>query len=226
MQKFALVVAGGKGLRMGSDLPKQFMLLRGRPILMRTLEAFFYFDPQIQIILVLPALEIERWQQLCAKHDFQLPHRLASGGANRTESVRNGLSSIKAQDGLVAIHDGVRPMVSGQLIGEAYDQAATKGNAIASVALKDSIRFDDGYENKALDRSQYRLVQTPQTFKLGLILDAYQKIGELSMTDDASVLEAAGHEITLIEGDYRNLKITRQEDIKIAEALWEEPLHK
>lgn len=224
MQKFAIVVAGGKGIRMGGDQPKQFMLLHGKPILMRTLKAFFHYDQQVSIILVLSSSERDRWQKLCQEHDFHVPHQLAKGGKNRSESVRNGLSAIDANDGLVAIHDGVRPLVNQDTIREAYGVAEKKGNAIATVALKDSIRFDDGYENKALDRSQYRLIQTPQTFQLRLIKEAYAKIGKLSMTDDASVLEAAGHQINMIEGEYSNLKITTQEDLKIAEALWEEPL--
>lgn len=223
MQRYAVVVAGGKGVRMGGALPKQFMLLHGKPILMRTLEAFFNHDQRINIILVLSSSEEERWHQLCQKHDFQVPYQTAQGGDNRSESVRNGLSAIEAANGLVAIHDGVRPLVSGKIIRHAYETAEKRGNAIATVALKDSIRFDDGYENKALDRSQYRLIQTPQTFQLGLIKEAYDKIGNLFMTDDASVLEAAGHQINMIEGDYRNIKITTQEDLKVAEALWEEP---
>lgn len=221
MQKYAIIVAGGKGSRMGGKIPKQFLLLKSRPVLMHTLEAFYRRDRQISIILVLPHDELSRWQDLCRQYDFTVPHQIASGGSNRTESVRNGLAKIPAKEGLVAIHDGVRPLVDDEIIRQSYETAKKEGCAIAAVALKDSIRWSDGYENKALDRSQYRLIQTPQTFILSGLRTAYDKIGKLIMTDDASVYEYAGHAVHMIEGSYRNIKITTPEDLRIAEALWQ-----
>lgn len=221
MQKFAVIVAGGSGVRMGMSIPKQFLMLHGKPVLMRSIEAFISYDQQIQIILVLPEQEKSRWQQLCQKFHFIIPHQQVNGGEDRTASVRNGLSAIEAQEGLVAIHDGVRPLVSPEIISKAYQVAEEKGNAITSVPLKDSIRWSKGVNNKAVDRSEYRLIQTPQTFKLSLIKEAYHMIEDKSMTDDASVLEASGGKINLIEGEYRNIKITTKEDLRIAEAMWE-----
>ena len=220
MQKFAVIVAGGKGVRMGNDTPKQFLLIRNKPILMHTLEAFHRYNPDITLVLVISEHEQARWQDLCQQYSFFLEHKVVAGGINRSDSVRQGLDAIQSENGLVAIHDGVRPLVSTEIIAKSFAESEKQGNAVVSVPLKDSIRFDDGIENKALDRSQYRLIQTPQTFLLPLIREAYQKIGQLSLTDDASVLESAGHRIHLIDGDYRNIKITTQEDMLIAEALW------
>lgn len=220
MQKFAVIVAGGSGSRMGLSTPKQFILLQDKPILMHTINAFYQYDQQIRIVLVLPKQEINRWQQLCSEFNFQWNIQVVEGGQNRTSSVKNGLTAITAQEGLVAIHDGVRPLVSSKIIEKSYEEAALKGNAIVSVPLKDSIRWKVGESNKAVDRSQYCLIQTPQTFRLSLIKNAYDTLGDLTMTDDASVLEAGGAKINLIEGDYRNIKITTQEDLRVAEALW------
>ncbi|WPP52570.1 2-C-methyl-D-erythritol 4-phosphate cytidylyltransferase [Catalinimonas niigatensis] len=221
MQKFAVIVAGGSGVRMGMSTPKQFLLLHDKPILMRTIEAFISYDQQIQIILVLPSKEKTRWQQLCENFHFSITHQVVKGGENRSASVRNGLSAIDAEEGLVAIHDGVRPLVSPQIIATAYQVAEEKGNAVASVPLKDSIRWSKDTDNRAVDRSEYCLIQTPQTFKLLLIKEAYRMLRDKNMTDDASVLEARGVKINLIEGDYRNIKITTREDLRVAEALWE-----
>ncbi|MFP4090711.1 MAG: 2-C-methyl-D-erythritol 4-phosphate cytidylyltransferase [Cyclobacteriaceae bacterium] len=221
MEKSAIIVAGGSGIRMGSTVPKQFLLLKDKPILMHTLQAFFDYDPQLRILLVLPANEQERWQNLCRQHQFTIPHQVVNGGADRSASVRNGLAALPQSDGLVAIHDGVRPLVSQQIIAHSFEMAARIGNAITSVVLKDSIRQIDGEESWAVDRATYRLVQTPQTFRLSLIREAYSKAGQESRTDDASVFEAAGGKVHLIEGDYVNLKITTKEDLKVAEALME-----
>jgi 2-C-methyl-D-erythritol 4-phosphate cytidylyltransferase len=221
VQKFAVIVAGGSGVRMGMSTPKQFLMLHDKPILMHTIEAFTRYDRQVQITVVLPAQEKSRWLQLCEQFHFSIPHQLVHGGKDRTTSVRNGLSAIEAQEGLVAIHDGVRPLVSPKIIARAYQVAEEKGNAIAAVPLKDSIRWSKGADNKAVDRNEYCLIQTPQTFNISLIKEAYHMLQDKHMTDDASVLEAMGGKINLIEGDYRNLKITTQEDLRVAEALWE-----
>lgn len=205
---------------MGLSTPKQFIMLHDKPILMHTIDAFHNYNQQISIILVLPEQEKKRWQQLCDKFNFQVKHQVVSGGKNRTDSVKNGLYAIDAEEGLVAIHDGVRPLVSSEIIRNSYVEAALQGNAIASVPLKDSIRWHKGDENRAIDRSEYCLIQTPQTFRLSLIKEAYYSLSDEIKTDDASVLEARGAKINLIQGDYTNIKITTQEDLKVAEALW------
>ena len=215
MQKYALIVAGGSGSRMRSELPKQFMPILGKPILMHTLKAF-HFDG-IQLILVLPKKQISFWQELCQKNAFFIPHTVVEGGNTRFESVQNGLNSLKSEEGLVAIHDGVRPIIKKQLIRSAFQEAATNGNAIASVALKDSIRKVEGDTNSAEDRAAYRLIQTPQTFQIERIKRAFQLATHKEFTDDAAVLEAMGERIHLIDGDYRNIKITTPEDLLVAE---------
>lgn len=217
MQKYAIIVAGGSGTRMKSELPKQFIKLAGKPILMHTLEAFHFDD--IQIILVLPESQIPYWKELVDEHQFKIPHNIIAGGEQRFHSVKNGLSSIKADDGLVAIHDGVRPLIKRQIISESFEQAKRAGNAIASIQLKDSIRSITPHANQQEDRTNFRLIQTPQTFKIQLIKRAFEQEYTPSFTDDASVLEQAGHSINLIEGDYKNIKITTPEDLLVAETL-------
>lgn len=217
MQKYAIIVAGGSGTRMKSELPKQFIKLAGKPILMYTLEAFHFDD--IQIILVLPESQIPYWKELVDEHQFKIPHNIIAGGEQRFHSVKNGLSSIKADDGLVAIHDGVRPLIKRQIISESFEQAKRAGNAIASIQLKDSIRSITPHANQQEDRTNFRLIQTPQTFKIQLIKRAFEQEYTPSFTDDASVLEQAGHSINLIEGDYKNIKITTPEDLLVAETL-------
>lgn len=217
MQKYAIVVAGGSGTRMKSELPKQFIKLAGKPILMHTLEAFHFDD--IQIILVLPESQIPYWKELVDEHQFKIPHNIIAGGEQRFHSVKNGLSSIKADDGLVAIHDGVRPLIKRQIISESFEQAKRAGNAIVSIQLKDSIRSITPHSNQQEDRTNFRLIQTPQTFKIQLIKRAFEQEYTPSFTDDASVLEQAGHSINLIEGDYKNIKITTPEDLLVAETL-------
>ncbi len=216
MQKHAVIVAGGSGTRMQSSLPKQFIEVLGQPILMHTLEAFAFDN--IQLILVLPASQIGFWHELCQKHAFNIPHKVVEGGSARFHSVNNGLNAIDGE-GLVAIHDGVRPLIARDIIQMAFSVAEEKGNAIVSVPLKDSIREYTAQHNKMVDRMNYRLVQTPQTFRLSLIKKAFKTEFNDGFTDDASVLEAMGEEIHLIDGDYRNIKITTPEDLKVAEAF-------
>ncbi|MDZ4666411.1 MAG: 2-C-methyl-D-erythritol 4-phosphate cytidylyltransferase [bacterium] len=218
MKKYALIVAGGKGLRMGTEIPKQFLELNGLPVLMHTLKAFRQIEG-IHLILVLPALHFAFWKDLCARHHFDLPHQLVAGGDTRFESVKNGLSQIEDTDSLVAIHDGVRPLVSEKIIEDCYAIALQKGNGIAVVPSKDSIRKQELLNNHSVNRANYYLVQTPQCFQTKLIQAAYQTTFEDNFTDDASVLEATGVEINMMTGDYRNIKITAQEDLIVAEAL-------
>jgi 2-C-methyl-D-erythritol 4-phosphate cytidylyltransferase len=219
MNKYAVIVAGGSGSRMGSDTPKQFLPIGNAPILMHTIKRFFASEAKVNIILVLPQEQIERWHSLCEKYSFSIPHLIVAGGKNRFQSVRNGLNSIGETEGLVAIHDGVRPFISKRIIEETFKTASKKGNAVASVALKDSIRMVDKNGSKAVHRSDYRSIQTPQTFKIPLIRDAFHKAKNEDYTDDASVAEAAGYAIELTMGSYENIKITTPEDLAMAEAI-------
>ena len=225
-QEYAIIVAGGKGTRMNSATPKQFMLLNGTPILMHTINAFFEYSAQIRIILVLPSNDIRTWNDLCNKYDFSKPLQITSGGASRFESVKNGLDQIGENTGLVAIHDGVRPLVSPDIIAASFRLAAVHQSAIAAVRLKESIRMTDQDTTKAVDRANYRLIQTPQTFAVPLIKQAYKIKEEASLTDDASVAERAGYKISLFEGSYENIKVTTPEDIAVAEALMAYKKHK
>ena len=218
MERYAVIVAGGTGTRMNNKVPKQFLKLAGIPVLMHTLEAWALAVPDIQLILVLPENQVEYWKMLCEEHDFRRSHHIVPGGETRFHSVKNGL--IKAgDDALIAIHDGVRPLVSAAVIKESFEIAAKKGNAIAAVELKDSIRQLTDNESKRVDRTAYRLIQTPQTFRSELIKKAYQTAYDPSFTDDASVLEKMGEKIHLFQGTYNNLKITTPEDLAMAGAL-------
>lgn len=218
LKEYAIIVAGGKGTRIRSAVPKQYIELCGLPVLMHTMNAFSRYSRDVTIILVLPKDDVPLWSSLCEKHDFQTSFLLQHGGETRFQSVRNGLQMIEGE-GLVAIHDGVRPLVSEDIIGASFRLAAVHESAVASVRLKESIRITDQDKTKAVDRSKYRLIQTPQTFLVSLIKPAYDIREEESMTDDASVAEHAGHRISLFEGSYENLKITTQEDLVVAEAL-------
>lgn len=219
MKEFAVIVAGGSGQRMNSSIPKQFLSLGDRPVLFHTLWAFWRYSQNLKIILVLPGDQKEAWYELTEKYDFSIPHQLVEGGSTRTDSVQNGLSLVP-DESIVAIHDGVRPLVDVQIIRQSFEIARKSGSAIASVPPKDSIRkmLDDGSSVSA-DRSKFRLVQTPQTFQSSLIKEAYRSMPDGTFTDDASVLEATGAPVTLIEGSYSNIKITTPEDIAIAQAL-------
>jgi 2-C-methyl-D-erythritol 4-phosphate cytidylyltransferase len=217
-QEYALIVAGGKGTRIKSKIPKQFIELNGVPVLMHTIDAFFRYSENISVVLVLPEDDFETWATLCKKHNFTKKLILQKGGDTRFQSVKNGLEKIEG-NGLVAIHDGVRPLVSEDIIGASYRLAAVHQSAVAAVRLKESIRMTDQNNTKAMDRSRFRLIQTPQTFEVNLIKKAYQIKDDPSLTDDASVAERAGHVISLFEGSYDNIKITTQEDLVVAEAL-------
>ena len=212
---FAIIVAGGSGSRMKSDIPKQFLLLNGKPILQHTIERFLTVSFPIQIILVLPARDLPIWERLCEEHSFYpVGIQYVIGGETRFQSVRNGLNAIRAEQGLVAVHDGVRPFVSPEIIQSGFETAARTGSAVACVPVKDSVRVvgADGV-SRAVDRSLYRLVQTPQTFRLDLFRQAFQTDEQPFFTDCASVMEHAGFPITLIEGSYENIKITTPDDL-------------
>lgn len=217
-REYALIVAGGKGTRIKSKIPKQFIELMGKPVLMHTIDAFLSYSPSLQLILVLPADDFETWHRLCDVHRFDRSIVLQSGGETRFQSVRSGLSRIEGE-GLVAIHDGVRPLVSPDIIGASFRLAAVHRSAVAAVRLKESIRMTDQDNTKAVDRSRFRLIQTPQTFLLSAIRRAYEQKEDAGFTDDASVAEKSGLVISLFEGSYENLKITTAEDLILAEAL-------
>lgn len=212
-KKYALIVAGGKGLRMGSEVPKQFLNVKGRPVLMHTLSVFYACD--CELILVLPQEQVSFWNELCGQYNFEVPHRVAHGGSQRFDSVKNGLALI-AGDGLVAIHDGVRPCVSQAIISASFQTAAEYSNAVTAVKVKDSIRMTQGDSTVAVNRDLYYQVQTPQTFDVDAIKAAYLQPFSNSFTDDASVFESAGNEIHLTAGDYRNIKVTTPEDLDLA----------
>ena len=229
-KEYALIVAGGKGTRIKSSVPKQFLELNGLPILMHTINAFYRYSATINVILVLPKDDFQRWHELVDKHQFKKKFLLQEGGDSRFQSVKKGLDKISG-DGLVAIHDGVRPLVSEEIIGASFRLAAVHKSAVAAVPLKESIRMSDQASlpeggsartqdnTKAVDRSKFRLIQTPQTFPIAVIKKAYEIKEDETLTDDASVAERSGLTISLFEGSYRNIKITTEEDLIIAKAL-------
>ena len=216
--KITIIVAGGKGERMNADIPKQFLEIQGKPILMHTLEVFCSFDASMQLILVLPAVQIDFWKNLCKKHNFTLPHQIVEGGQARYYSVKNGLESVKSP-ALVAIHDGVRPLVSHQTIARCFDAAEKFDAAIPVVDIVDSIRKLTENGSYSVDRNTYKLVQTPQIFDAELLKKAYEQEFSTLFTDDASVAEVLGTKIHLVEGNRENIKITTEFDLKIAESI-------
>ncbi len=221
---YTIIVAGGKGLRMGGDIPKQFLPISGQPVLMRTMQRFHEALADVcgtSIILVLPRDQQDYWQRLCKEYDFRLPHQIASGGETRFHSVQNGLQLIPDDEqGVVGVHDGVRPFVSCDVIRRLYDAACTEGAAVPVVPVVETIRqlLPEG-DSQTVDRSLYRLVQTPQVFRVGLLKESYSQPYREEFTDDASVVEAMGHHITLVEGNRENIKLTTPADLRYAEAL-------
>ena len=221
MVKYAIIVAGGKGLRMGTEVPKQFLDLGGKPVLVRTLEAFHQFDSLIKLILVLPEDHISYWQHLSQPFISDLNIKLVAGGETRFHSVRNGLQGIK-DEGLVAVHDAVRPLIDSSTIKATYESAALSGAAISVVRLKDSIRKISGSSSEPVPRDAYRLVQTPQVFHAKLLRSAYEQEYQSDFTDDASVVQQLGHPIALVDGNYLNIKITTPEDLALAKTYFNE----
>ena len=218
MKKFALIVAGGVGQRMGAEVPKQFIRIAGKPILIWTIERFTAFDKDIGIVLVLPESQFDYWREIALEFNFSKGIILAKGGETRFQSVKSGLTQIP-DEGIVFIHDGVRPLVSAETLDNCYRTAFEKGNALPVAPVVESLRQVDGDQSKHVDRSRYRLVQTPQTFKISIIKQAYQQAELAFFTDDASVCEANGVPIHLVDGNAENLKITRPTDLVIAKAL-------
>ena len=265
MKKYAIIVAGGKGLRMGGELPKQFIPVEGRPVLMRTLDAFHACDASIEIILVLPRDHQPYWQELCREYQFAVPHRIADGGATRFHSVQSGLALVDAPEALVAVHDGVRPFVSHEVISRCYHDAEQYGAVVPVIPVVETVRqlapspppegeLSVGAELSSplradarsigcdeenfsfpeeccfsnpigkptsftVPRDAYRLVQTPQTFRASLLRRAYEQPYQDVFTDDASVVEALGHAVHLVEGNRENIKLTTPFDLTVARAL-------
>lgn len=229
---YIIVVAGGKGLRMGGEIPKQFLPVGGKPVLMRTLERFREYSPELRIILVLPEAQQDYWRQLCREYHFTVEHTIANGGETRFHSVKNGLALIPDDaQGVVGVHDGVRPFVSTDVIGRCYEAARTLEAVIPVTPVVETLRYvghqtDDDKStlhgnatSRNVLRSDYRLVQTPQTFTVSLLKRAYALPYTDVFTDDASVVEALGHNVSMVDGNRENIKITTPFDLVIAEAL-------
>lgn len=216
--KVVIIVAGGKGERMKAVVPKQFLEIKGRPILMYTLEVFHDFDPEIQIVLVLPADQIDVWKSLCKKHAFTLTHTIECGGSTRFHSVKNGLTAV-SNPSLVAVHDGVRPLVSVETINACFDAASEYGTAVPVIDAIDSIRKITENGSVSANRSEYKFVQTPQVFDGELLIKAYKQDFSECFTDDASVVEAMGAKMHLVAGNRENIKITTEMDLILANQL-------
>lgn len=222
---YAIIVAGGSGSRMQSAVPKQFLLLNGKPVLMYTIEAFYNSSSAPSIIIVLPQNYHHYWVELCKDHDFRIPHHLVNGGDTRFQSVKNGLALIENPDAVIAVHDAVRPLTELSAIDKSFAHAQKFGNAIVAVKSRDSIRQVKNNSSAALVRDEIYLVQTPQTFQSSLLRQAYEQQYSTDFTDDASVVERLGININIIDGSYTNIKITFPEDIAIAEMLLKQKSH-
>ena len=217
---YIIIVAGGKGLRMGSDIPKQFLPIGGKPVLMRTLERFREYSEDLQIILVLPEAQQDYWQDICQKYNFQVEYQLANGGQTRFHSVQNGLALVPDDaEGVVGVHDGVRPFPSIEVIRNCFETARTAKAVIPVIPVVETVRHLEGENSMTVPRNEYRLVQTPQTFDIQLLKAANRQPYNDGFTDDASVVESYGYQITLVEGNRENIKITTPYDLRIGEVL-------
>ena len=217
---YVIIVAGGKGLRMGSDIPKQFLPIGGKPVLMRTLERFRDYSADLQIILVLPEAQQDYWRQLCEEYHFTVAYQLANGGQTRFHSVQNGLALVPDDaEGVVGVHDGVRPFPSIEVIRNCYETARTAKAVIPVIPVVETVRHLENEGSVTVPRGEYKLVQTPQTFDIQLLKAANRQPYNDGFTDDASVVESYGHAIALVEGNRENIKITTPYDMKIAEVL-------
>ncbi|MDY4249958.1 2-C-methyl-D-erythritol 4-phosphate cytidylyltransferase [Bacteroides pyogenes] len=218
MKQYVIIVAGGRGLRMGSELPKQFLPVGGKPVLMHTFKAFCHYDASLQIILVLPKEQHNVWKKLCREYAFEVEHQLADGGETRFHSVKNGLEFVQ-EPGLVAVHDGVRPFVSLEVIRRCYDLAAKRKAVIPVVDVFETLRVVTKDGSRTVNRAEYKLVQTPQVFDTELLKQAYRQDFNPLFTDDASVVEAMNIPVFLTEGNRENIKITTPFDLKIGDAF-------
>lgn len=224
MKRYLIVVAGGKGMRMGGETPKQFQLLGDKPVVMVTLERLHAIDPSMQLILVLPAEHMDMWLSLCKQYSFAVPLLLAQGGSTRFHSVQNGLAQVDdIDDALVGVHDGVRPFVSPKVLDNCFCEAWIHGAAIPMIDVQDSLRHIVGGNGvtEVVPRDRYRLVQTPQVFRLSLLRRAYEQRFVENFTDDASVVEALGEQVVGVEGNRENIKLTTPFDLMVAKTLME-----
>jgi len=218
MKKYAVIVAAGSGSRMGREIPKQFIELGGKPILFYTLDTFLSTFPDLELILVLPAPFIARGEELKRAFDSSARITLAEGGNTRFQSVKNGLGYVR-EHSVVFVHDGVRCLLTGQLIHRCYEQAILKGSAVPAVSATETVRIVEGTRHRMVDRTQVRMVQTPQTFLSTMLLNAYEQSEQEGFTDEAAVVEHSGEKVHLIEGEYTNVKITRPQDLAVAEYI-------
>lgn len=221
MRTFVIILAGGKGSRMESEIPKQFIPIAGKPVIMHTIDKFRTFDAKLEIIVVLPDIYVDLWKDLCNEFKFETTHSIVRGGNERFYSVKNALATIP-NDCLVMIHDGVRPLVNHQSIDRVLQKANDCGNAVPYIDINESIRKVLKDKSKTVNRNKYKIIQTPQGFKSDLIKLAYEQDYNDFFTDDASVLEAFGEKIELVLGNTKNIKITRPVDLMIAERLLED----
>lgn len=218
MQRSTIIVAGGSGKRMGATVPKQFLLLKGEPLLFHTLRAFHAFDPAMHLVLVLPQDHHATWDDLCAEYDFEVPHELVAGGAERFHSTQAGLAAVK-HDGLVAIHDGVRPLLSSALIARCFAAAEEHGAAVPVVPISSSVRELTDEGSQPLDRSRLRAVQTPQCFRVPLLRRAFELPYDPAFTDEATLAERLGVDVHLVEGEDLNIKVTTPFDLQVVEGV-------
>jgi 2-C-methyl-D-erythritol 4-phosphate cytidylyltransferase len=218
LKNFVIIVAGGSGVRMVADIPKQFLNINGRPILLHTISRIHEFDPLLELILVLPESYLNYWQTIISENHFSLPHRITKGGETRFQSVKNGLE-LANEDGLIAVHDGVRPLVSRETFHRVFAKAEREGNAIPVVKVTESLRKVTEENSFRVDRESLRVVQTPQCFRSDIIHRAYQQDYDPVFTDDASLVENLGIKINLVDGNPENIKITQAFDLKFAEAF-------
>ena len=218
---YIIIVAGGKGMRMGADIPKQFIPVGGKPVLMLTIERFHEYDAALNIILVLPESQQAYWKTLCEEYNFSIPHTIVNGGATRFDSSKNGLAAIPDDaEGVVGIHDGVRPFVSVSVIEDCFEAARDEYAVIPVLPVTDTIRYIDAHGGgRNVQRSDYRIVQTPQVFDISLLKRAFNQPYQDSFTDDASVVESLGCQVSMVEGNRENIKLTTPFDLKIAETL-------
>jgi len=217
MKRAVIIVAGGKGVRMGGELPKQFIPLHGKPVLMHTLEVFQRWDASVQLVLVIPEEQRSYWEMLCRELNCIIPHTIVAGGETRFHSVQNGLRAVAPDCDLIGVHDGVRPMVSPEVIENCFRSAEEKGAVMAVVPSIDSLRMKVGHQSRAVDRRNYYIVQTPQVFYRDWLIEAYKQPYQPDFFDDATVVEHFGRTIHLIEGNLENIKITTPMDLIVAE---------
>ena len=217
--KYAVIVAGGSGKRMESELPKQFLKLANKPVMLHTLNVFHEFDKKLKIIIVLHSDYFDMWNSICEEYLCTVPHEVIKGGETRFDSVNNGLKAIKSDNGFVGIHDAVRPLVSIDTISRCFDSAMKYGNALPAISPNESVRIIVAGGNKPLDRKNIYLIQTPQVFSVARIKEAYKQKYKPDFTDDASVFETLGEKINIVKGDLLNIKLTTPADIEYAEAI-------